>query len=64
MQQLELTRQLQWIMIKDALLKSFDMTECWFRKKFRYCRPEKSEKFIQVCSRLKRYLEKWLNKRS
>lgn len=47
--------------LKDALLKNFDMTERGFRKKFRYSRPEKSETFIQFSSRLKSYLEKWLN---
>ena len=31
--------------LKDALLKSFDMTERGFRKKFRYSRPERFMKF-------------------
>ena len=48
------------IMIKDALLKDFDMTERGFRKKFRYSRPERSETFIQFSSRLCSYLNKWL----
>ena len=48
------------IMIKDALLKNFDMTERGFRKKFRYSRPERSETFIQFSSRLCSYLNKWL----
>ena len=33
--------------LKDALLKKFDMIERWFRKKFRYGRPERLETFIQ-----------------
>ena len=37
--------------LKDALLKN--MTECGFRKKFRYGRPGQSETFIQFSSRLK-----------
>ena len=47
--------------LKDALLKTFDMTERGFRKKFRYGRPERSETFIQLSSRLCSYLNKWLN---
>ena len=47
--------------LKEALLKNFDMTERGFRKKFRYERPEKSETFIQFSSRLRSYLNKWLN---
>ena len=47
--------------LRDALLKNFDMTERGFRKKFRYGRPERSETFIQFSSRLRSYLEKWLN---
>ena len=46
--------------LKDALLKNVDMTERGLRKKYRYGRPEKSETFIQLSSRLKRYLQKWL----
>ena len=46
--------------LKKALLKNFDMTECGFRKKFRYERPEKSESFIQFSSRFRSYLNKWL----
>ena len=42
-------------------LKTFDVTESRFRKKFRYGRHEMSETFIQFSSRLKSYLEKWLN---
>ena len=49
--------------LKDVSLKNFDMTERVFRMKFRYGRPEKSKTFIQFCSRLKRYLEKWFKKR-
>ena len=37
------------------------MTEHGFRKKFRYGRPERSETFIQFSSRLRSYLDKWLN---
>ena len=47
--------------LKDALLKNFDMTERGFRKKFHNDRPERSETFIQFCSRLRSYLNKWIN---
>ena len=47
--------------LKDALLKNFDMTERVFRKKFRNDRPERSETFIQFGSRLRSYLDKWIN---
>ena len=46
---------------KDALLKNFDMTERGFRKKFCNDRPERSETFIQFGSRLRSYLDKWIN---
>ena len=49
-----------YVKLKDALLKNFDMTERGFRKKFRYSRPERSETFIQFSSRLCSYLNKWL----
>ena len=47
--------------LKDALLKNFDMTERGFRKKFRNDRPERSETFIQFRSRLRSYLNIWIN---
>ena len=47
--------------LKDALLKNFDMTERGFRKHFRNDRPERSETFIQFGSRLRSYLDKWIN---
>ena len=47
--------------LKDALLKNFDMTERGFRKKFRNDRHERSETFIQFGSRLRSYLDKWIN---
>ena len=47
--------------LKDALLKNSDMTERVFRKKFRNDRPERSETFIQFGSRLRSYLDKWIN---
>ena len=46
--------------IKEALLINFDITERSFRKKFRDCRPEKTETFRQFSGRLASYLDKWL----
>ena len=50
-----------YVKLKDALLKNVDMKERGFRKKFRNDRPEKSETFIQFGSRLRSYLNKWIN---
>ena len=47
--------------LKDALLKNFDTTERGFRKKFHNDRPERSETFIQFGSRLRSYLNKWID---
>ena len=47
--------------LRDALLKNFDMTERGFRKKFRNDRPKRSETFILFGSRLRSYLDKWIN---
>ena len=44
--------------LKNALLKNF---ERGFRKKFHNDRPERSETFIQFGSRLRSYLDKWIN---
>ena len=46
--------------IKEALLTNFDLTERYFRKKFRDCRLEKAETFRQFSGRLASYLDKWL----
>ena len=50
-----------YVKLKDALLKNFDMTERGFRKKFRYEKPERSETFVQFSSRLRSNLNKWIN---
>ena len=47
--------------LKDALLKNYEMAERGFRKKFRNDRLERSETFIQSGSRLRSYLNKWIN---
>ena len=46
--------------IREALLNNFNLTERQFKRKFRECRPEKSETFRQFSSRMASYLEKWL----
>lgn len=45
--------------LKLALLKRFELTEEGFRKRFRSCRPEGGETFVQYFSRAKNYLERW-----
>lgn len=49
-----------YVKLKEALLKNFDMTERGFRKKFRFSKPDKSETFMQFSSRLSSYFVKWL----
>ena len=44
--------------LKDALFRNFDMTERGFIKKFCNDRPERSETFIRLDSRLRSYLKK------
>ena len=50
-----------YVKLRDALLRNFDLTEEGFRKKFKGCRPEKNETFVQFISRSGSYLEKWLS---
>ena len=50
-----------WDVLKEALLKNFDLTEVGFRKKFKGSRPEYSETFLQFESRIRAYLEKWIS---
>ncbi len=45
--------------LKTALLKRFELTEEGFRRKFKICRPEPGETFVQYASRAKRYLSRW-----
>ena len=46
--------------VKDALLKRFDKTEDGYKRKFRSCRPEQGETFIQFSVRLSSYFQRWL----
>ena len=50
-----------WDVLKEALLKNFDLTEVGFRRKFKSSRPEVSETFLQFESRIRSYLEKWIS---
>ena len=52
--------QSDYSQIKEALLTNFDLTERSFRKKFRDCRPKKTETFRQFSGRLASYLDRWL----
>ena len=47
-------------LLKAALLKRFEMTEEGFRKKFRACKPERGETFVQYIRRSKNYLDRWM----
>ena len=46
--------------LKDALLKRYDLTEDGYRQKFREAEPESDENPDQYITRLKNYLEKWI----
>ena len=52
---------LEYNVLKEALLKRFEMTDEWFRKRFRSCRPEVGETFAQFAGRLARYLDRWMD---
>ena len=47
--------------LKEALLKRFEMTEDGFRKRFRNCCPELGETFMQFSMRLAQYIDRWLD---
>ena len=51
---------LDYDVLKEALLKRFEMTEDGFRKRFRNCRPEVGETFTQFSKRLVRYIHRWM----
>ena len=51
---------LEYDVLKEALLKRFEMTEDGFRKRFRNCRSEVRETFTQFSKRLKRYIYRWM----
>lgn len=44
--------------LKTALFKRFEKTEDGFRQKFRRCRPEVGETFLQFSVRLSSYLDR------
>ena len=46
--------------LKMALLKSYELTEDGFKRKFRSCRPELGETFCQFSVRMSSYLTKWI----
>ena len=46
--------------VKETLLRRYMLTEEGFRKKFRYAKPDSDETVQQYVSRLRRYLEKWI----
>ena len=52
---------LKYEVLKEALLKRFEMTEEGFRRRFRSGRPEAGETFAQFAVRLKRYLDRWMD---
>ena len=53
-------KALDYAALKDALLKRYDMTEDGFKRRFRNCRPEPGETFVQFSVRLDGYFKRWL----
>jgi len=47
--------------LKDALLKRFNLTEEGFKQKLRSVRPESGEAPTQLIARLKNYLTRWID---
>jgi len=47
--------------LKDALLKRFNLTEEGFKQKFRSVRPESGEAPTQFIARLENYLMRWID---
>ena len=45
--------------LKTALLKRYELTEDGFKQKFRSCRPENGETFMQFSVRLSSYFQRW-----
>lgn len=53
-------KALDYEALKDALLKRYDLTEDGFKRKFRSCRPEIGETFVQFSVRLNSYFKRWI----
>ena len=47
--------------MKDALLKHYDLTEDGFKRKFRSCKPDTGETFLQFAVRLESYFLRWID---
>ena len=48
-----------YMALKKALLKRYELTAEGFRTKFRDCKPEKGETAFQFVARITRYLDRW-----
>ncbi|CAC5377450.1 unnamed protein product [Mytilus coruscus] len=53
-------KALDYAALKDALLKMYDVTEDGFKRRFRSCRPEPGDTFIQFSVRLDSYFKRWI----
>ena len=47
--------------LKRALLKRYELTQEGFKRKYKKCRPEKGETFQQFTTRMKSYLNRWID---
>ncbi|XP_033726451.1 uncharacterized protein LOC117316074 [Pecten maximus] len=57
---LPVDQSMDYDVLKNALLKRFEMTEYGFRRRFREGRPEKGETFSQFAVRLESYFLRWM----
>ena len=48
-------------MLKAVLLNRYYLTEKWFKRKYKKCRPDTSETFGQFTSHMKKYFTTWLD---
>ncbi|CAC5390150.1 unnamed protein product [Mytilus coruscus] len=53
-------KALDFAALKDALLKRYDMTEDGLKRRFRSCRPEPGETFVQFSVILDSYFKRWI----
>ena len=54
-------QSLDYHALKTALLKRYDLTEDGFKRKFRSCRPDVGETFVQFMVRMESYFIRWLD---
>ena len=54
------TEARNYVSVKTALLKGYDLTEEGYRLKFRHAKIQHGESYIQFACRIEKYLDRWL----